>query len=147
MDVNPQIFGMLQRFCAYQERCEQDVRKKLSSVPCSQEQRDAVVEALKEQGFLDEERFVDAFVRGKLREQWGKFKIRMALVAKRVDPSVIDARLQEIDEEAYSQSVADVIGKWRRMHASDAGNKPKLIRFLLSRGFTMEEIRKVTNDK
>lgn len=147
MEVNPQIFGQLERFCAYQERCEQDVRKKLYSVPCSQEQRDSVVEALKEQGFLDEGRFVDAFVRGKLREQWGKLKIRMALVAKRIDSSLIDARLQDIDEEAYSQSLEELVGKWRRMHSADAGNKPKLIRFLLSRGFTMEEIRKVTNDK
>ena len=119
---------------------EQDVRKKLTATPCSVAQRDAIIEHLREFDFLNEERYVDTFVRSKIREQWGKLKIRQALRVKNIDPKLIDERFADIDEEEYRQMLEETIAKWRRINAGDADNKNKLIRFLLNRGFQMDEV-------
>ena len=116
------------------------MRKKLTATPCSVAQRDAIIEHLREFDFLNEERYVDTFVRSKIREQWGKLKIRQALRVKNIDPKLIDERFADIDEEEYRQMLEETIAKWRRINAGDADNKNKLIRFLLNRGFQMDEV-------
>lgn len=140
MDLPAELLSQLERFCVYQERCEQDVRNKLTATPCSVAQRDAIIEHLREFDFLNEERYVDTFVRSKIREQWGKLKIRQALRVKNIDPKLIDERFADIDEEEYRQMLEETIAKWRRINAGDADNKNKLIRFLLNRGFQMDEV-------
>lgn len=140
MDLPAELLSQLERFCVYQERCEQDVRKKLTATPCSVAQRDAIIEHLREFDFLNEERYVDTFVRSKLHEQWGRLKIRQALRVKNIDPKLIDERFADIDEEEYRQMLEETIAKWRRINAGDADNKNKLIRFLLNRGFQMDEV-------
>ena len=140
MDLPAELLSQLERFCVYQERCEQDVRNKLTATPCSVAQRDAIIEHLREFDFLNEERYVDTFVRSKIREQWGKLKIRQALRVKNIDPKLIDERFADIDEEEYHQMLEETIAKWRRINAGDADNKNKLIRFLLNRGFQMDEV-------
>ena len=83
---------------------------------------------------------MDTFVRSKLHEQWGKLKIRQALRVKNIDPKLIDERFATIDEDEYRQMLDDTIAKWKRQNAADADNKNKLIRFLLNRGFLMDEV-------
>jgi len=140
MDLPADILSQLERFCVYQERCEQDVRKKLTATPCSVAQRDALIQHLREFDFLNEERYVDTFVRSKIHEQWGKLKIRQALRAKGIDVQLIEDRFSTIDEDEYRQMLDDTMAKWKRLHSADADNKNKLIRFLLNRGFTMDEV-------
>lgn len=146
MDVPADILSKLERFCAFQERCEADVRKKLTSLPCSVAQRDEIIRRLREHDFLNDRRFVELFVRSKFHECWGKLKIRQALFAKSIEPTLIDEFLNGIDEDAYAQMIAEVISKWKRMHAGDADDKQKLFRYMLTRGFTIGEVMEAVNN-
>ncbi len=139
MEIPSEIMTKIERFCAYQERCENDVRKKLTSFHLSESQEDAVIKSLRENNFLDEERFVEVFVRGKVRVGWGVQKIVAALRAKRIPAELIDHACAQIPADDYQGKLRDAIAKWRRSHPDELANSPKLVRHLLSKGFGMEE--------
>jgi regulatory protein len=139
MEIPSEIMTKIERFCAYQERCENDVRKKLTSFHLSEGQEDAVIKSLRENNFLDEERFVEVFVRGKVRVGWGVQKIVAALRAKRIPQPLIDRCCARIPADSYQDSLRKAIEKWRRSHPDEPANSPKLVRHLLSKGFGMEE--------
>lgn len=147
MDVPADILSKLERFCAFQERCESDVRKKLTSMPCSVAQRDEIIRRLREHDFLNDRRFVEVFVRSKVHECWGKLKIRQALFAKSVDVQLIDEFLNAIDEDEYAQMIADVVMKWKRMHSAEADDRQKLFRYMLTRGFSIGEVMAAMNNE
>lgn len=141
MDVPFDILTKLERFCAFQERCEADVRKKLFAMPISVAQRDEIVHRLKENDFLNEERYTETFIRGKMHEnQWGKIKIMQALLAKGVDGKLVNEKLSQIDETEYTQQLISSIEKWKRMNSADQNNRSKLIKAMLTKGYAMNEI-------
>lgn len=140
MDVPADILTKLEHFCAFQERCESEVRKKLTTMPCSVAQRDEIIRRLREHDFLNDQRYVETFVRSKIHEQWGKLKIRQALHAKSVDAQLIDEYLDAIDEDDYKKMLGDAIDKWKRQHKADENDKSKLFRYLLTRGFSTSEV-------
>lgn len=147
MDVPSEILGKLERYCAYQERCEADVRRKLFSIPCSVAQREEIIRRLKELDFLNETRFVESFVRSKIQEHWGRLKIRQALSLKGIDPMLVSEQLATVNEEEYEQMLATVADKWKHLHAADAQDRSKLIRHLLSKGFEMDLIMKIIRNE
>lgn len=140
MDVPADVLTKLEHFCAFQERCESEVRKKLTTMPCSVAQREEIIRRLREHDFLNDQRYVETFVRSKIHEQWGKLKIRQALHAKSVDAQLIDEYLDAIDEDDYKKMLGDAIDKWKRQHKADENDKPKLFRYLLTRGFSTSEV-------
>ena len=145
MDIPADILSKLERYCAYQERSEVEVRKKLGSLAVSATMSDEVVRVLKEDDFLNEHRFAELFIRSKVKEQWGKLKIRQGLYAKGIPAEIINEQMDLIDEESYREMVRATIEKWKRLNAADADNKPKLIRHMLSKGFAIEEIMSILN--
>ena len=141
------IMTKMERFCAWQERCENDVRRKLTSFHLSESQEDAIVKSLRDNRFLDEERYVEMFVRGKVKAGWGKHKIVAALRAKGVPSELIEQACAEIQTDDYQEKLREAIEKWRRSHPNEPGNSPKLVRHLLSKGYGMEEAMRVVKDK
>ena len=70
----------LQAYCAYQERCHQEVSAKLADLGMYGDKADEIISKLIENNFLNEERFAIAYARGKFRiKQWGKIRIRQGL--------------------------------------------------------------------
>ena len=133
----------MERFCAWQERCENDVRRKLTSFHLSEAQEEELVNHLKENNFLNEERFVEIFVRGKVRAGWGKLKIVAVLRAKRIPPEMIEQYCSQIQVDDYQEQLRQCIGKWLRLHSGEPANSPKLVRHLLSKGYSYGEIAEV----
>lgn len=140
MDVPSDILSKMQRYCAYQERCEADVRKKLNAAPLSVAQRDEIIRLLVDADFLNESRFVETFIRSKIKEQWGRLKIRQALLLKGASSQLVSEKMQDIDEDGYMTMLSETIEKWKRTHQKDAEDKSKMIRFLLTKGFSIDEV-------
>lgn len=140
MDIPADIISKMERYCAYQDRSETEVRKKLGSLAVSATLSDEIVKILKDGDFLNETRFAEVFIRSKVKDYWGKFKIREGLYAKGIPAEIINEQMDMIDEEAYREMVRESIDKWKRLNSDDADNKPKLIRHMLSKGFAIEEI-------
>ena len=138
----PEIMTKMERFCAWQERCENDVRRKLASFSLSDSQEDAIVKMLKENRFVDDERFVESFVRSKVKASWGRQKIVAALRAKRIPAALIEQFCAQIPAEDYQEQLRSAIEKWQRLHPNVEHAREKLIRHLLTKGYGMGEILK-----
>ena len=106
----------IQRYCAFQERCQSEVEERLRSMGVLPEAQAELVADLMANGFLNEERFARAFARGKFRiKGWGPHKIAQGLQAKRVSSACINLGLSELDEG----EVRDYLMRQREKYPDD----------------------------
>ncbi len=97
------------RYCAYRERCTREVEEKLLRLGAGRYAIDQVIRLLRDEDFLNDQRYASIFVRGKFRQNgWGKVKIKAALLAKNIPEGDIHEALEEIDTDDY-------IGKLRAL--------------------------------
>src|ERR1041385_8010377 len=89
-------------WCAYQERCQQEMRDKLYSWGLHEKDVENLIAELISKNFLNEERFAKAFAGGKFRiKKWGRIKIRLELKRRKLSEYCIKKGLAEINEDDY----------------------------------------------
>jgi regulatory protein len=128
----------LEYYCAYQERCHQEVRRKLQGMRMIPEVIDQIMGHLIEHNYLNEERFSKAYVRGKFRQKyWGKNRLTLELKKRDISKNNINAALAEINPQEYSDIFEMLVNK--RMNQLKEPNKlkrkKKLVDYLLYRGW------------
>ncbi|MBB5266465.1 regulatory protein RecX [Algibacter amylolyticus] len=128
----------LEHYCAYQERCHQEVRKKLESLHMIPEAIDVIIVHLLEHNFLNEERFAKTFVSGKFRiKAWGRRRLTLELKKKDISKVNINQALAEIENTEYIE-VFNTLAEKRVNLITEPNNfkkKKKLIDYLLYRGW------------
>ena len=126
-------------YCSQAERATQEVLQKLEAWEVSDEDAARILEFLRKERFLDEQRYVHAFVNDKFTyERWGRIKIVYALRAKGVTGAVVTNTLDDvIDPDQYVETLTDLLrAKMRGMKTPLAPNdRAKLYRFAAQRGF------------
>lgn len=135
----------MRRYCAYQERCHQEVRKKLWDWGFDNEDIDKIAVQLMEENLLNEERYAKAVAGGKFRQKgWGRRKIVESLKTKGVSARLVTSSLKEIDDKAYEKKLSELLEKKLRSLKGDAplAQKQKLARFAMSRGYEPELVWK-----
>ena len=138
----------IESYCAYQERCDQEVRKKLKSWFLYSEDVDILISDLIQNNFLNEERFASAFVSGKFRiKKWGKIKIKQHLKQKNISNYSINKALNEIDADDYMQTLQNLAAaKNKLITATNKWDRlGKLQRYLHGKGYEGEFINAVIN--
>lgn len=84
-----EALSKLQKYCAYQERCHQEVHQKLKEMKMIPEAIDYIIVELIQHNFLNEERFTKSYIRGKFRiKKWGKHRLILEL-KKKTFPKII----------------------------------------------------------
>ena len=92
----------MEHYCAYQERCHQEVEKKLNSLGVIQIAQEEIIGHLIQNNYLNETRFAKSFARGKFRaKKWGKNRILRELKMRNISEYNIKKGLEEIPEEEY----------------------------------------------
>jgi len=128
------------RYCAGAEHCEADVVQLLERLGATDMQIDEVIGILHKQKYLDEQRYCRAFVHDKVAFQaWGRMKIIMGLRAKRLPESDIQQALDDLDEHTYASNIRKAI------HSKRGQDRQKVMRFMLQRGYTFEDLRRYAN--
>lgn len=103
----------LKRYCAYQERCHQEVRTKLLSLKIYGDWLEEIIVQLVEENYLNEERYARSYARGKHNiKLWGKTKIKTELKRRKISDYCIRKAMEEIDEEEYEKNLNRVIDKY-----------------------------------
>jgi regulatory protein len=103
---------MAQKYCAYQDRCSSQVlawcrQKQLVSADVQR-----LMAELKQNGYLDDERFARAYARGKFRNNhWGMVKIAAGLKARGICQELIEEALSEIDVSDYLMKLESLLIK------------------------------------
>lgn len=140
----------MQGWCAYQERCQQEVRDKLYEFGLWPEAVENIITDLISNNFINEERFATAYAGGKFRvKRWGKIKIRMMLKQKRVSDYSIKQALALINDEDYFNAIKKVIEiKLKTLHSEKNAvqKKYKLIKHAQSKGFETDLIVEVLKE-
>lgn len=133
-----QVLDKMAKYCAYQERCVKDVTEKLKTFELTQKEKDEILDYLIDNRFVNNTRFAQAFVKGKINQSgWGLNKIRFHLMQKGIDKEIIDEALQTYDEEAYRQRLIDVLKiKAKTLKAeNDFERNRKLAAYAMQKGF------------
>lgn len=131
-------FLRLATLCARSEQAEGDLRRKLHDWALQPSDADAIIDRLKHERYLDNERYARAYCRDKLRfNGWGRIKIGYMLRGKGIKQQHIDAALAEIDDEQYSAILDDALtAKAKTLSGKPAEQmRAALLRFASSRGF------------
>ena len=128
------------RYCAGAEHCVADVAQLLARLGATDGQIDEVIGILQKQQYLDEQRYCRAFVHDKVAFQaWGRMKIIMGLRAKHLPEQEIQQALDDMDETVYASNIRKAIQSKRGQ------DKQKIIRFMLQRGYTFDDLRRYAN--
>lgn len=150
MKVNEKLFSKAAAYCAKSEHCASEVVDKLMVWKGEEDADiDAIVERLRKENYISDQRFCESFTRDKFRfNHWGRMKIRMMLQAKGLDSSAIDLAMNEaIEEETYAEALKNVIlAKLSTLSADDPQLLPKLYRHVASKGFEYEVFSKVVKE-
>lgn len=135
-------------YCAYQERCDLEVRQKLFSWNLNLEDVDALISDLITHNFLNEERFAEAYVSGKFRiKRWGRVKIRQQLKLKKISAYSINKGMAVIDDDEYIKTVKELVeSKSRLIKSKNQWDKiNKLKRYLSSKGYETEMVHEIVD--
>ena len=135
----------MQKYCAIQERCQSEIRTKLIEIKIYGEDLESIIADLISDNFLNEERYAIAFARGKFRmKQWGRIKIKQELQMKKISPYCIKKAMQEIADEAYIETLKEVLEKKKNLlnEEDDFKRNYKLLQYAIGKGYESELIQK-----
>lgn len=139
----------LQRYCAYQDRCHQEVRSKLIELGVYGDDLEEIIVELIEENFLNEERFARSYARGKFRFKcWGRMKITRELKMRKISDYLIRKALEEIPEADYQQELYQFLERKLPLikAKNDFERKQKLAAYAQRRGFESEYIWQTVNE-
>jgi len=138
----------LEYYCAYQERCHQEVTRKLREMKMIPEAIDQIIVHLIEENFLNETRFAQSFARGKFRiKKWGKQRISNELKKRSISKFNIKIGLKEILEEEYQSVFFNLLDqkKAEYKHLPLLEQKKKIQSYFVYRGWEYEFISEGLN--
>lgn len=127
----------LAALCNASEQCSTDLRMKLARWGIGAGDAAAIMKWLAETRLVDDARFCRAFARSKMNYNcWGRYKISMALAAKRLDRSLIAEAIDALDADEYREAAIRALrAALRRYDADDYTGRMKLLRSVAARGF------------
>jgi len=134
----------LASLCANAEHCQWEMREKMRRWELSEEAQTRILNRLVSERYIDDVRFARAFVKDKVKyNKWGRRKVEQALWQKHIDEDIRQQVLDEIADEDYVLVLRPMLQQKRKSIKanSDYELKGKLIRFAVSRGFTMDIIK------
>ncbi|MDO4763522.1 MAG: regulatory protein RecX [Flavobacteriaceae bacterium] len=144
-----EIKQKLMNYCVYQDRCHQEVEQKMREFLLIPEAKEEILLYLIQENYLNEERFVRSYIRGKFYiKHWGRIKIKNHLKIKDVPEKLINKCFDEIDEQDYETIIRKISEKY---YSSQKGlkvyqKKSKTIKYLMSRGFEYELIKDIVEE-
>ncbi len=140
-----EAFAKLSALCARAEHSSGEMLDKMRRWGMDDETQARIMQRLTQGKYVDDERFARLFADDKIRfDHWGRTKIALTLRRKGIDSGTADRVLDDIDDERYLDILRPLIQAKRCTikARSDYERTGKLIRYALSRGFSMDLIRR-----
>lgn len=134
---------LLQKYCAYQDRCHQEVRLKLLFYKIYGDDLEDIITQLIQDKYLDELRYTKSFVRGKVRiKKWGPNKIKQQLQQKEISDYCQRKAFEEVDGQLIEDNLRYWLDRKSKDYKNDSGfvKKQKLIKFLMNKGYSYPDI-------
>ena len=145
-----QAKSKLENYCAYQERSQLEVRKKLRELGIESDVAENIIVDLIENNFINEERFALAYAGGKFRiNKWGKIKIKQGLKQHNISEYCIKKALQSIEEKDYFETLEKLIEKkFKETKESNIQKKTNIIiSSIVNKGYEWEFTNDIVREK
>lgn len=140
-----QALPKIAAYCSKAERAESDVRKKLLGWELDESSSERIINRLRKENFLNEERYCRSFIKDKIQfNKWGKVKIVFELKKKRIPEFIINSCLEEIESSDYEMPLMKIlVTKSKSVKANNEYERwTKLVRFGMGRGYSFDQIKK-----
>src|SRR5207244_4533401 len=136
------------RILNYRFNSEAELHRKLEAKKFDQESIDAAMARLRDEKWLDDARFAEAFVRTRVRKRIGRLRIRRELIAAGVDEEIAAGALRRNSDEEGEREAALAVARKRalRLNLTSAEGRNKLTAYLLKQGYDMSLIREVVRE-
>lgn len=141
------------RILAMRDHSEQELRRKLAAPVMSKngpealdvtpEELEQVVAWCIENRYLDDNRFVGQFIASRSRKGYGPARIRQELSQKGIARQAVEQAMRECDIDWVSLARAQAQRKYGEPLPSAFAEKVRIQRFLLYRGYLMEDIQEI----
>ncbi len=135
------------KYCAYQERSQAEVTKKLRTLGCDDDEIPHYITWLIEENFINEERFASAYVRGKFNlKKWGMQKIIRGLKQHQISDYLQKQALKEIDPSAYHDTATILIeAKMRqlKLESLEYPSEQKVFAYMYRKGYEADIIKSI----
>lgn len=141
------------RILAMRDHSEQELRRKLAApvmgkqgsedIDASAEDYDKVVAWCIESRYLDDDRFVQQFIASRSRKGYGPSRVRQELSQKGISREAIECAMRECEIDWAVLAREQAIRKYGEPLPVDFSDKAKVQRFLLYRGYLMEDIQAI----
>ena len=144
-----EIKKKLEYYCAYQDRCHQEVEKKLRGFRLIPEAKEMILIHLIQNDFLNETRFAQSFARGKFRiKKWGRKRIVQELKLRNITSYNVKSALKEIDEDEYLNTLKMLAeNRFSQIKESNPHRKKqKLYQYLYNRGFESDLVQQTIKE-
>lgn len=141
------------RILAMRDHSEQELRRKLAApvmgkngpedIDATPEDYDKVIAWCIESRYLDDGRFVQQFIASRSRKGYGPVRVRQELNQKGITREAIERAMRECEIDWAVLARDQVIRKYGEPLPVDFSDKVKVQRFLLYRGYLMEDIQAI----
>ena len=129
-------------YCSFQERSKLDLEQRFYAWHVKKTDWEKLISYLIDENYLNETRFVEAYVRGKFYiKKWGKNKIISGLLQKKISLKKINDTINyQINEDEYLKMIKELILKKSQLinNLDELKKRDKLYRFLIAKGFESE---------
>lgn len=131
--------GLLARREHSRKELHQKLARKSSPEDTASHTINSVLDSLTEQGLLSDDRFTEAYVNMRARKGYGPTRIAMELADKGIDADLAQHYLTA--REDWQELLVQAWRKKYRSPPSEYKEKARQMRFLQSRGFSVEAIK------
>ena len=136
------------RILNYRFNSAVELRRKLAVKDFDAATIAATIARLRQEKWLDDERFAEAFVRTRMRKRIGPLRIRRELMAAGVDTDVAAGALRRNADVDGERETAMAIARKRaaRLDLASPAGRNKLTAYLLKQGYDASLIRDVIKE-
>ena len=123
------------RILGFRFNSELELRRKLQRKKFEKPVIDATIARLRDEKWLDDERFAGAFVRTRSRKRIGAKRIVLELRAAGIDDEIASRAVEEnVDPEREREQIRAIVRRRAALLETDDGRR-KLIGYLLKQGY------------
>lgn len=111
-NVYYEIYNMALTYIEIKMRTSKEIKDYLNKKNFNTKLIDEVLDRLNKEGYLNEEKYIDAFVNDKVNlTNWGPYKIKKSLLDLELDETLINNKLNTISENIWNGKIEKIINK------------------------------------
>ncbi|MDR1896434.1 MAG: RecX family transcriptional regulator [Prevotellaceae bacterium] len=142
-----EVLQRMEAWCAVREVCVSEATTKMKRWDVNESDSGKIITLLQESKFIDEKRYVKAFVNDKLLlEKWGPLKVKSILKQKGIAAALIEQAINDKEPDVDQDNiVSELLNKKHKSLKTGLNSSEiyaKLMRFGLSRGFDYSLVSK-----